>query len=259
MNEARQPKGIPAGGQFAAAAHTEPGVALQPEVPLGERLAEVNAALAVNRSHWSAETEQLRQEDLERRQRRGRLAGVRSAALILNSLPEADVLSYIRNPVTGTTALDEIRDVEDNVIYSTDDLDGPVSRGLFHQEAERRAAVREAVRLLQGTERPPEYDAQGITVHSNHERLHLATALEDGLGVLEAEELTPEQASAQRVKAALSHWSEAGDDPQATLRDLLTDLRHHAAANNLDLGQALDGSYQVFLEEHNDPAFKEGL
>jgi len=106
----------------------------------------------------------------------------------------------------------------------------------------------------------PELDLypSGSVVHPNHERLHLATTLEDGLGVLEAEELTPEQSSAQRMNAALSQWSETDDDPQTTMRDLLTDLRHHAAANNLDLGEALDGSYEVFLEEHNDPTFKEG-
>lgn len=257
----RQPQGIPAGGQFAATSHTEPEAGLHPEDSIGERLAEVNAALAVNRSHWSAEQERLRQEDLEHTLRRRRLAGVRSAAMILKHLPEADVLSYTRTPVLGTTTLDEIRAVNDNVIYSADDLDNPASRGhyLFHEAAERRAAVREAVRLLAGTEPPPEYDAQGITVHSNHERLHLATALDDGLGFLQAEELTPQQASAERITAALSQWSETNDDPQTTMRDLLTDLRHHAAANNLDLGKAMDGSYQVFLGEHHDPVFKEGF
>jgi hypothetical protein len=61
------------------------------------------------------------------------------------------------------------------------------------------------------------------------------------------------------MDAALAHWSETDDDPQTTMRDMLTDLRHYAAAHDLDLGEALDGSYQVFLEEHHDPAFKEGL
>jgi hypothetical protein len=259
MTGSRQPKGIPAGGQFAPTAHTEPALGLYPAGSIVDHLARVDAALAVDGSRWNAKKEALRREELERSSRRRRLAGVRAASLILNKLPEADVLSYTRNPVTGTTDLDEIRDVNDTVIYSTDHLDGPVSRGRYTEEAERRAAVREAVRILAGTDLPPEHDAQGITVHTNHERLHLATALEDGLGVLDAEELTPEQSSAQRMNAALSHWDETDEDPQTTMRDLLTDLRHHAAANNLDLGAALEGSYQVFLEEHHDPAFKEGF
>jgi hypothetical protein len=259
MSEARQPKGIPVGGQFAATAHTEPELDLYPAGSVGDLLVKADAALAADGSRWNAKKETLRQEDLERTSRRRRIAGVRAASLILNKLPEADVLSYTRNPVTGITRLNEIRDVNDNTIYSSDHLDGPVSRGRYAEEAERRAAAREAVRILAGTDLPPEHDAQGITVHPNHERLHLATALEDGRRVLDAEELTPEQSSAQRMDAALAHWSETDDDPQTTMRDMLTDLRHYAAAHDLDLGEALDGSYQVFLEEHHDPAFKEGL
>lgn len=259
MSEARQPMGIPAGGQFAPTAHTEPVVGLHPAGSVGDHLARVNAALAVDGARWHAKKEALRQEELERSHRRRRIAGVRAASLILNKLPEADVLSYTRNQVTGNTRLDEIRDVNGKVIYSTDNLDGPVSRGRYVEEAEQRAAVREAVRILAGTDLPPEHDAQGITVRCNDERLHLATALEDGLDVLEEEDLAPEQASRERMEAALSHWEETDDDPQTTMRDLLTDLRHHAAANDLDLGEALDGSYRVFLQEHNDPAFKEGF
>lgn len=259
MNDARQPKGIPAGGQFAATAHGEPAVGLYPEGSIGERLAEVNAALDADGARWNAKKEALRKEDLERQQSRGRIAGVRAASRILNVLPEAATLFYTRNQVSGITTFDEIRNVDNNTIYSVDDLVGSSFRGRHTEEGNRREAVRDAVRILAGTAQPPEHGAQGITVHSNHEQLDLAAALDEGLQVLDAEDLTPEQASAQRMEAALSNWDETDDDPQTTMRDLLTDLRHYAAANDLDLGEALDGSYQVFLEEHNDPAFKEGI
>jgi hypothetical protein len=259
MIEARQPKGIPTGGQFAATAHAEPALGLSGAGSIEDNLAQVNAALAVNRSHWDAEMAVLSKNEHERRMRRRRLAGVRSAALILNELPAADVLSYTRTQVVGTTALQEVRDVNGKVIYSTDDLDEPVSRGRYREEAERRAAVREAVRLLNGTELPPEHDAQGISVHPDHEELHLGTAIRDGLEVLAADDLTPEQASAQRVDAALKHWTEAAEGAQAALRDMFTDLRHHADRHGLDLHRALDSSYAIYIEESNDPAFTEGL
>lgn len=42
---------------------------------------------------------------------------------------------------------------------------------------------------------------------------------------------------------------EAGTDVQSALRDLITDLRHVADVYNLDFHKALDGSYEVYLEE----------
>jgi hypothetical protein len=258
MTEARQPKGIPAGGQFAATAHTEPELGLYPVGSVGDLLAKADSALAADGSRWDATKEALRTEDLERQQRRGRIAGVRAASRILNVLPEAATLSYTRNPVSGITTLDEIRNVDNNTIYSIDDLAGSAFRGRRTEEGERREAIRDAVRLLAGTSQPPEHGAQGITVHSNHERLDLATALEDGLGVLDAEELTPEQESTKRVETALAVF-DTGEDPETTLRDMFTDLRHYAAKNGVDLGWALDRSYAHFVNESNDPSFKEGI
>jgi hypothetical protein len=45
------------------------------------------------------------------------------------------------------------------------------------------------------------------------------------------------------------HYDETKDNPQAQLRDVLTDIRHYADVHGLDFHQALDGSYQVYLEE----------
>ena len=226
MSEARQPKGIPSGGQFAATAHAEPGVQLHPGPPAGEEK---------------------------------RIAGVRAATLILGQIPNADVLLYSRHRAFGRARLYQLLDSRGRVIYSGEDMDFPVSRARFPKEAERRDAVRAAMKLLGGPREqlPPGVEKTSAVLQSG--RLHLPTILEYGPEVPEMGDLTPQQASAQRMEAALSNWDETDDDPQTTMRDLLTDLRHHAAANNLDLGKALDGSYKVFLEEHNDPAFKEGF
>lgn len=40
-----------------------------------------------------------------------------------------------------------------------------------------------------------------------------------------------------------------GCEPQAALRDLLTDLRHLSDELNLDFHSAMNGSYEVYLEE----------
>jgi hypothetical protein len=90
--------GVPAGGEFAATAHAEPAVGLNLARPIGERLAEVDAALTADGARWNAKKEALRTEDLERQQRRGRIAGVRAASRILNVLPEAATLFYTRTP-----------------------------------------------------------------------------------------------------------------------------------------------------------------
>ena len=52
----------------------------------------------------------------------------------------------------------------------------------------------------------------------------------------------------EAIIAAVAHYQETGV-PQSILRDILTDLRHYAAANVLEWDDALDGSYEVYLEE----------
>lgn len=52
-----------------------------------------------------------------------------------------------------------------------------------------------------------------------------------------------------RLLATEKHYAETNDDPQAQLRDVLTDLRHFADDQELDFERALDSSYDVYLEE----------
>lgn len=69
---------------------------------------------------------------------------------------------------------------------------------------------------------------------------------------------TPENASTKRIEQALSSY-DAGEDDATLVQDLFTDLRHYADSRGIDLHQALDASYDNYLREKNDPAFKEGL
>ncbi|WP_427019393.1 hypothetical protein ACQCSX_22130 (plasmid) [Pseudarthrobacter sp. P1] len=68
---------------------------------------------------------------------------------------------------------------------------------------------------------------------------------------------TPAQASEKRAAAAMAICAE-GEEAQVTMRDLLTDLRHHADKHGIDLNEAFDESYKVYIEEKDDQSFKDG-
>lgn len=69
-------------------------------------------------------------------------------------------------------------------------------------------------------------------------------------------ELTPAQSSAKRAAAAMAACDE-GQGTETTMRDLLTDLRHYADANGIDIYQAMDESHGYYLHEKADPSFTE--
>lgn len=87
---------------------------------------------------------------------------------------------------------------------------------------------------------------------------HSIVAFATGQSADEPEDLTPEQASAERSEHALSSY-DSGEDDATRLQDLFTDLRHFADRRGIDLHEALDASYGNYFAEKNDPDFKEGL
>lgn len=48
---------------------------------------------------------------------------------------------------------------------------------------------------------------------------------------------------------AIMNLVEGGIEEQSALRDVLTDLRHLSDERELDFHAAVDGSYEVYLEE----------
>jgi hypothetical protein len=50
-----------------------------------------------------------------------------------------------------------------------------------------------------------------------------------------------------------TYKKQEGTTDQGALRDSLTDLRHLADEQGLDFFKALDGSYEVYLQEKHDP------
>jgi hypothetical protein len=258
MTTSRQPKGVPVGGQFAATPHSEGAVTLaKPRNP--DQLARVTSLLAAEAVQWEQEKFRLAKGSEARTARRRRLSGARAASRILSEFPDAATVTYTRDPGNGIVSLDEIADDEGRPLYYGEDLNGSVLAGTS-REINRRIAVRQGLRQLMGQALPPDYADQGIKVlyeDGDTEQLHLQTALTDGLAALE-DEPSPAEASRQRVESALAQWNDP-DDAHTRVRDMLTDLRHYAAEHGIDLDHALDRSYTVFLEEHNDPAFKEGF
>lgn len=246
------------GGQFAATAHAEGAVSLdQPGNP--DQLARVTTLLAAEEVQWEQENNRLAKESEARKDRRRRLAGARAASRILNEFPDAATVRYTRDPQNGIITLEDIEDDKGYTLYDEEAMSGPVLAGTS-EDINRRIAVRQGLRQLMGPKLPPAHTDQGITLvyeDGDTEQLHLQTAVADGLAVLE-DEPTPAEASRQRVESAMAQWNDP-DDADTRIRDMLTDLRHYAAAQGIDLENALEGSYEVFVQEHNDPAFKEGF
>lgn len=246
-------------GQYTFKQQSEAGLALAPAA-IGERLAEVDAALAHYDARWEAEKADLAAQSEAHAQRRRRLSGARTASRLLKDFPDAATMTYTRDPLNGITTMESIEDANGYTLFDDSEMDGS-GFASSPEEVRRKVAVRQSIRRLTGTTPPPEHTAQGITIQESHgtETIHLPTALEDGYVQMDAEDLTPEQASAQRTDAAMSHWIESQDHLQEAVRDMFTDMRHYAKKHGVDLNDAFWKSQDVFQDETNDPTFKEGF
>ncbi|WP_427019390.1 hypothetical protein ACQCSX_22115 (plasmid) [Pseudarthrobacter sp. P1] len=256
MSAARHPGGIPAGGQFAATAHAEPGVALHAGGSPRNELERGMARWAALKGGWDREADDLQTQSERLRGRRGRLAGAGAANTLLTGFPRAAVLTYTRNTKTGLTELDGIYDASGASLLGNEDLSDAQSPN--RPTREQWSCAERSVRHLEGTSLPnPE--AQGISSLGDVvERLHLDTALEDALAYMGDEGRTPAQASNDRMRRALQSWSETVDDPQTTFRDLLTDMRHYANGHGIDLDQALEDSRAMHAFETTSADFTGG-
>lgn len=237
---------------------SEADIAPAPE-STAEKLADLTSGLAVKDTHLDAEELELDGQKRELGNRRNRLAGARAASAILTELPNAATLSYTRHPIEGAVELNEIRDATGKAIFRAEEVARPLYADLA--TTRRRGIIQRAVDGLKNQDHNllPGVSSHGVKNSGYSEELNLAAAIDDGLQVLDADDLTPEQASAQRTDAALSHWVQSHDHLQEAVRDMFTDMRHHAKRNGIDLDDAFRKSQAVFLEETNDPTFKEGF
>ena len=237
---ARQPAGIPSGGQFAPTTHTEPAVALgtfahATPVPF-------QGSFDLKESEF------------------GSLPQLPAAA----GTPEVDFGFDIdgkletRVTVGGSTMtfwFDEMNGEITNTVeagYLTED--DMIPWGSLNTEddlAQTRAWAESVHERIDGSTYHLLSDATG----SEQTRRPI---IEFAAGRSEpAAAPTPQQSSTQRAAAAMA-ICEDGQGADITMRDLLTDLRHYADAHGIDIYEAMDKSHGYYLHEKADPSFKEG-
>jgi hypothetical protein len=237
---ARQPQGIPVGGQFAPTFHSEPAIGLHsnpsPAVPVS-----FTGSIDLRESEF------------------GRLPELPASV----GTPEVtfgfDVDGKLETRVTvdGSTMAfwnDDIADEVTNTIESGHSGEGeiaPWSNIAEYDDFEKTRTWAESVHeRIDGTT----FHLLADATASNETRKAII-AFATGHGEPGAN-LTPEQASAKRAATAMAAVEE-GQGKQDTMRDLFTDLRHYADAQGIDIYQALDESLEYYQHEKKDPGFKD--
>ncbi|MHA7295168.1 hypothetical protein [Arthrobacter sp. HLT1-21] len=228
---ARQPQGIPVGGQFAATSHPEPDLSLD---------ASDQTALdpaVENLTAWATEQEDA-MLDIQR--------GISNAGMSV-------VARTVRAKYPQAATLQTFLQTDDEATYlrvgSVEDAN--------HQPLDREAAAfvddlaleQGRIYMLRFAADPVDLKKFADWVPGKADPLDLAPPEDD---------LTPEQSSKKRMDTALTGWGDVDDDKQVQMRDLLIDLRHHADREDIDLHDALDRSYVYYLEEKNDDDFRNG-
>lgn len=237
---ARQPQGIPAGGQFAPTSHSEPAVGLggsSPAVPV-----EFRGSIDLRESEF------------------GRLPELPASV----GTPEVtfgfdiDGNLETRVAVDGSTMAfwtDPMTDEITNTIESGHSGEGeiaPWSTIASYDDFEKTRTWAESVHeRIDGATFGVLADA--TTAAGTKEAI---VAFATG-NAAPAEKPTPQQESARRAAAAMAVCEE-GQGADITMRDLLTDLRHYADAHGIDINQAFESSFVYHRHEKTDPTFKEG-
>lgn len=217
----RQPSGIPVGGQFAAAAHTESEVSLRNE-------------FEADTSSLDAWIQQEEAEVYRREQNLGHARASLAARQILSALPQA------KNAVVSV----EYDDGSPRWVATS------ISDGEGNSLTEEQIEEANEILFL---------NSGHYVVHTQHVLGDLnewAARQPEGFSY---EDLTPAQSAQQRVTEALKNWDQGAEDPQEQIQDMLVDIRHFADKGELDFYEAMDGSYERYRQDRNDPVFTNGF
>lgn len=237
---ARQPQGIPVGGQFAPTTHTEPDIGLN------------TAAQAVSVPFQGS-------IDLHER-----AFGSLPALPASVGTPEVafgfNIDGKLETHVTvgGSKMSFWNNDMADEITNTVES-----GRSGEHEEAP-----------WSGITEYEDWQQTRTWAESVHERIHgatlevMSTAVDTqaarasiiGFATGRAGDLTkltPLQDSSSRAAAAIAVADE-GQGKEATMRDLLTDLRHYADAHGIDIDKALEESANYFRHERLSTIFAEG-
>lgn len=235
---ARQPQGIPVGGQFAPTFHAEPAVALRGSSGISVPF---QGSIDLNESSFAPLPE---------------LPSAAGAPDVSFDFSDAGILeTHVTSGGTtvsfwGDHMADTITNSVDNG-YIPEGEDAPwshLSGGDFEKLRTWGESVHERI---DGATYRLVADAS-CTKETGKQIISFATG-RTGPAV----KPTPQQESARRAAVAMAVCEE-GQGSQDTLRDLFTDLRHHADAKGIDFYQALEDSLGYYQHEKTDPTFKEG-
>lgn len=236
---ARQPQGIPAGGQFAATAHTEPSVGLKgpgAAVPV-----QFQGQAVLNPAVFGSLPELP--------------ASVGTPEVSFSFSDAGKLATHVR--VHGSTLSfwseddDEIANDIDNG-HTVEGEVAPWSGIAEYEDFEKTRTWAESVHervegaTSQILESAVESDASRAAI------VAFATGRAEP-----AAKPTPQQESAKRAATAMAACEE-GQGRETTMRDLFTDLRHYAEAHGIDFHQAMDDSVAYYEHEKTDPTFKDG-
>ena len=237
---ARQPQGIPAGGQFAPTSHSEPAIGLNPTpatVPI----------------HFQGSID-LRESAFQSLPELPASVGTPEVAfdysdtgkLETHVTVDGSTVSFWGDDLTG-----DIANTIDNG-YTPEGEDAPWGHIPEYDDFQRLRTWGESVhQRIDGATYRLVADASSAD-ETRKAIINFAT----GHGEPAAKP-TPEQAAAKRA-AALMAICEEGQGAEITMRDLFIDLRHYADAKGIDIYQAMDDSLGVYQHEKTDPSFKEG-
>jgi hypothetical protein len=238
---ARQPQGIPAGGQFAPTFHSEPAIGLHSNPPSVVPVS-FKGSIELRESQFGSLPELP--------------ASVGTPEVTFGY--DIDGNLETRVTVDGSTMAfwtDPMREEITNTIESGHSGEGeiaPWSTIATYDDFEKTRTWAESVHeRIDGATFGVLADATTSTETSK-----AIVAFATGHAT-QAAKPTPEQASARRAAAAMAVCEE-GQGADITMRDLFTDLRHYADAHGIDIYQAMDDSLEVYQHEKTDPTFKEG-
>lgn len=235
---ARQPQGIPVGGQFAPTFHAEPGFGLGSPAPAVS--VPFHGSVELHNNHF------------------GNLPPLPASVGTPEVTFDFNVDGKLETHVTVDGSKmsfwnDDMADQITNTVESGrvgEDDAAPWSGIAEYEEEQTRAWAESVHERIHGAT----LDVLISAVDTNNTRASIINfAAGRGETVVEP---TPEQASAKRAVAALA-VTEEGQGIEVTMRDLFTDLRHYADARGIDIHNVLDESFDYYRHEKQDPAFKE--
>lgn len=238
METARQPKGVPTGGQFAPSAYGESDLQLVRGYDT-EHSAQLVQHVTFHTSRF--DTPMPWPTHLPEPE-------------VSYDFDDGKVRTFLKvgdHEITFHEGYDGTQnDLENGFDFDYDSVDESYSSGADNKANNRLSDEDRDAIVDWGTEVHQKIDARTYSVmmdSANDPKVREAL-MASVLGKDEPQDLPLPERSAQKISSALAMWEDAGD-PQSKVRDLLTDLRHYADKEGVDIYAAMDASHDYYRHE----------